>query len=321
MAGNPIHRFYSEVSLLSMKFTLRQLNFFIVLAQTQQISKAASRCNISQSSMTVAMRNLEEALNNQLFLRQPKGIKLTAAGERFLHHARKIVNDSQLAVDDLLYQPQLNRGDVTIGLAKTLSAYLLPAIISEVEQHFPLMGIRYIEDNPSVLTRALKQREIDFCLLLTSNIPHENELNIETFIRSARRLWLAQGHPLLNQPSVMLADIESLPFLLLDTDEYPDVIFEHWRSHGGKPNVSFSTTSFEAVRSLVAKGKGVTILSDLVYRPWSLEGLRVMRRTIDDSTTYMDVGSVSLTSTPLSEPAEVLLDYLKGIITRLGEDS
>lgn len=318
--GNLIHLFYPEVSFLSMKFTLRQLDFFIALAQTQQISKAASRCNISQSSMTVAMRNLEDALNNQLFLRQPKGIKLTAAGERFLHHARKIINDSQLAVEDLLYQPQLNRGEVTIGLAKTLSAYLLPAIISELEQHFPLMSIRFIEDDPTALTHGLKQNEIDFCLLLTSNIPHENALHIETFIRSPRRLWMAQGHPLLNQPVITLADVENLPFLLLDTDEYPNVIFEHWRSHGGKPNVTFSTTSFEAVRSLVAKGKGVTILSDLVYRPWSLEGLRVMRRTIDDSTTYMDVGSMSLTATSLCEPAQIVLDYLKGIITRLGED-
>lgn len=303
-----------------MTFTLRQLSFFIALAQTQQISKAASRCHISQSSMTVAMRNLEDALNSQLFLRQPKGIKLTAAGERFLTHAQKIVSDSQLAIDDLRHQPQLNCGEVTIGFAKTLSAYLLPAIISEVEHHFPLMSMKCVEGNPSQLTTALKQGEIDFCLLLTSNIPHDSELRIDTFIRSPRRLWIAQGHPLLNQSEITLADIETMPFLLLDTDEYPNVIFEHWRSRGGQPNVTFSTTSFEAVRSLVAKGRGVTILSDLVYRPWSLEGLRVMRRTIDDSTTHMDVGSVTLAESSLSEHGRRVLEYLKGIITRMGED-
>lgn len=304
-----------------MKFTLRQLEFFIALAQTQQISKAASRCNISQSSMTVAMRNLEEATNNQLFLRHPKGITLTAAGERFLHHARKIINDSQLAIDDLLYQPQLATGTVSIGLAKTLSAYLLPAIITEVEQHFPLMTIHFIEQNPAGLIASLQQREIDFCLLLTSNIAHDSELKIETFIRSPRRLWVAQGHPLLSKPVIYLADVENEPFLLLDTDEYPDVIRDHWRAHGGQPNMTFSTTSFEAVRSLVAKGKGVTILSDLVYRPWSLEGLRVMRRVIEDSMTHMDVGAVTLHAALPAEPASIVLDYLRVMITRLGEDT
>ncbi|WP_310608079.1 LysR substrate-binding domain-containing protein [Buttiauxella brennerae] len=303
-----------------MRFTLRQLEFFIALAQTQQISKAASRCNISQSSMTVAMRNLESSLNNQLFLRQPKGIELTAAGERFLHYARKIINDSQLAIDDLLHQPQLEQGTVNIGIAKTLSAYLLPAVILEVEQHFPLMTINFIEADPLALTDSLKRQEIDFSLLLTSNIAHDSALKTEIFIRSPRRLWAAQGHPLLNQEVIHLADLANQPFLLLDTDEYPDVIKEHWRTHGGSPNISFTTTSFETVRSLVAKGKGVTILSDLVYRPWSLEGLRVMRRSIADSTTYMDVGAVTLAQREVADPAATVLDYLRRVITRLGEE-
>jgi DNA-binding transcriptional LysR family regulator len=304
-----------------MRFTFRQLEFFIALAQTQQISKAASQCNISQSSMTVAMRNLESSLNNQLFIRLPKGIQLTAAGERFAHYARKIINDSQIAIDDLLYQPQLEKGTVNIGIAKTLSAYLLPAIILEVEQHFPLMTINFIEANPQVLTESLKRHESDFSLLLTSNIPPDGALNTEIFIRSPRRLWVAQGHPLLNQPVIHLADIENLPFLLLDTDEYPDVITEHWRSQGGSPNIGFTTTSFETVRSLVAKAKGVTILSDLVYRPWSLEGLRVMRRSIANSTTYMDVGAVTLNNSPMTEAATTVLNYLRRAITRLGDES
>lgn len=304
-----------------MKFTLRQLEFFIALAQTQQISKAASRCNISQSSMTVAMRNLESSLNNQLFLRQPKGIQLTAAGERFLHYAHKIINDSQRAIEDLLYQPQLEKGTVNIGIAKTLSAYLLPAIFIEVEQHFPLMTLNFVEGDSQELTESLKFKKIDFSILLTSNIPYDSALETEIFIRSQRRLWAAQGHPLLNQSAIYLADIEKQPFLLLDTDEYPNVIREHWRSRGGSPNVSFTTTSFETVRSLVAKGKGVTILSDLVYRPWSLEGLRVMRHSIVDSITYMDVGAVTLGESKITEPARVVLDYLRRVITRLGEDA
>lgn len=304
-----------------MKFTLRQLEFFISLAQTQQISKAASRCNISQSSMTVAMRNLESSLNNQLFLRQPKGIQLTAAGERFLHYAHQIINDSQRAIEDLLYQPQLEKGTVNIGIAKTLSAYLLPAIIMEVEQHFPLMTINFAEGDSQELTESLKRRKVDFSILLTSNIPYDSTLETEIFIRSQRRLWAAQGHPLLNQPAIHLADIEKQPFLLLDTDEYPNVIREHWRSIGGSPNVSFTTTSFETVRSLVAKGRGVTILSDLVYRPWSLEGLRVMRHSIADSITYMDVGAVTLRESKLSCPAAAVLGYLRRVITRLGEDA
>jgi DNA-binding transcriptional LysR family regulator len=304
-----------------MKFTLRQLEFFIALAQTKQISKAATRCHISQSSMTVAMRNLEEALNSQLFLRQPRGVQLTPSGERFLLHARKIISDSQHAIEDLQYQPELAAGELTIGIAKTLAAYLLPAIISEVEQHFPLMTLRFVEDDPAELIQQLRDKMLAFALVLTSNISHDAGLNVETFIRSQRRLWVSQGHPLLNQPAIKLADIAGVPFIMLDTDKYPDVICQHWQAKGGQPNVTFTTTSFETVRSLVAKGRGVTILSDLVYRPWSLEGLRVMRKTIEDSATYMDVGAVLLQGKPLAESERMVLDYLRGIIIRLDDNA
>jgi DNA-binding transcriptional LysR family regulator len=64
-----------------------------------------------------------------------------------------------------------------------------------------------------------------------------------------------------------------MPYLMLSTDEYPGVIGDHFKSSGFTPDVCFRSNSFEAVRSLVAQGKGVTILSDLVYRPWALSGL------------------------------------------------
>ncbi|SQC93164.1 LysR substrate binding domain [Cedecea neteri] len=108
---------------------------------------------------------------------------------------------------------------------------------------------------------------------------------------------------------------------MLDTDKYPDVICQHWQEKGGQPNVTFTTTSFETVRSLVAKGRGVTILSDLVYRPWSLEGLRVMRKTIEDSATYMDVGAVAVKGKMLAESERMVLDYLRGIIIRLDDNA
>lgn len=124
-----------------MKFTLRQLEFYIAIAETLQISKAAARCHISQSSMTIAMRNLEEALDVQLLLRYPKGVKLTAEGERFLAHACNIINNSRAAVDDLHERTDILTGTVRIGIAETLSAYLIPEILGDIERRFPLLEI------------------------------------------------------------------------------------------------------------------------------------------------------------------------------------
>jgi DNA-binding transcriptional LysR family regulator len=304
-----------------MKFTLRQLEFYIALAETSQVSKAASRCHVSQSSMTVALRNLEETLNAQLFLRQPKGIRLTSAGERFLSHARKILHDSQFALEDLLNQPETTAGILRIGIAETLSAYLLPEILSELENRFPLMDLHFQEAQAPELLSALSAQQVDFCLLLTSNIPQDGKLEVETFIRSLRQLWTSAGHPLLSKPEITLGDVAQIPFLMLTTDEYPVVIDRHFKKQGYEPDIRFRSNSFEAIRSLVAQGKGVTILSDLVYRPWALSGLRITRRTITDCITSMDVGVVKTVGHPLSPASLRVLDVLRQQILRLHSHS
>lgn len=300
-----------------MKFTLRQLEFYIALSETLQVSKAASRCHVSQSSMTVALRNLEEALDVQLFLRQPKGIRLTLAGDRFLTHARTIISNSYIALEDLHRQPETTAGKVRIGIAQTLSAYLLPEILSDIESRFPLLEIDYFEATAPDLLAALRQQQVDFCLLLTSNIQRDSDLEVETIIRSLRQLWIAPGHALLSQSVIRLRDIVKLPFLMLETDQYPKVITNIWQQAGYQPSVQFRSNSFETVRSLVAQGNGITILSNLVYRPWSLNGQRVIRRTIEDCITYMDVGVVTNAGQPLSAPAQRFRDFLRSLIVRL----
>ena len=104
---------------------------------------------------------------------------------------------------------------------------------------------------------------------------------------------------------------------MLDTDQYPTVITQVWQHAGYQPSIHFRSNSFEAVRGLVAQGNGITILSDLVYRPWSLNGQRVIRRTIEDCITYMDVGVVTHIGQPLSVSAERLRDFLRSLIVRL----
>lgn len=300
-----------------MKFTLRQLELYISLSDTLQISKAASRCHISQSSMTVAMRNLEHTLNAQLFIRHSRGIQLTAKGERFLMHARKILTDTAVALQDLHSQPVITTGHVRIGVAETLSAYLLPTLLRDIETRFPLLDVSYQEAPPSQLVKSLRQEELDFCLLLTSNMNHEEDMEAETLLRSLRQLWTGIGHPLLTPSTLRLSDIEKVPFILLVTDDYSDVMTEHWRQRGCQPAVCFRTRSFEAVRSMVAQGRGVTMLSDLVYRQWSLDGLRIVQRPVDDCMTYMDVGIVKQAVHKLSPASQQLVDFLRQLIPRL----
>ncbi|VWB32885.1 LysR family regulatory protein [Burkholderia lata] len=109
----------------------------------------------------------------------------------------------------------------------------------------------------------------------------------------------------------MLVDDRLDIALLLDIDEHLRTVGKYWGSYGITPNVWMQSKSIEAVRSLVALGQRVTILSDLVYRPWSLEGNRISRRNLSVTVPTMDVGAVWRRGGATSTPCRALLELFR----------
>ena len=89
---------------------------------------------------------------------------------------------------------------------------------------------------------------------------------------------------------VSLADVAREPYILLTVDEAEQSAMRYWTQAQQIPNVRVRTSSVEAVRSMVANGSGVAILSDLVHRPWSLEGKRIETLTVSDKVPPVSVG-------------------------------
>ncbi|PWC12195.1 LysR family transcriptional regulator [Brenneria corticis] len=294
-----------------MPFTLRQLEFFVAVADTGQVSKAASRCNVSQSSMTVSLKNLEEQFERQLFTRHAKGIQLTDAGERLLRHARQVLKTVELAAADVRAQTDDLRGRVRIGVTETLSAYMLPSLLSAIQQRFPHLDVDVAELPSMPLCRAISDERVDLAIMLVSNIMLPDSCEAEVFIRSTRRLWTCAGHPLQDAPTLTLQDVAKEDYLLLDMDDHIPIVNYYWENQHLRPRVKFQSTSIEAIRNMVAQGLGVTILSDFVYRTWSLEGNRIMRRDISNIIPSMDIGVVWRKGRDLSYPAEAVIDFIR----------
>lgn len=126
---------------------------------------------------------------------------------------------------------------------------------------------------------------------------------------SERRLWLPGHHPLCERSAVSLADVACEPFILLTVDEAEQSAMRYWEQAGQRPKVRVRTSSVEAVRSMVANGSGVAILSDLVHRPWSLEGKRIETVTISDPVTAMSVGLAWHRERAFSPAMQAVRDY------------
>ena len=256
-----------------MSITLRQLKYFVAAAELGQISQAAIQLAISQSAVTSAIRELEETVGAALFERGAHGVTLTHSGRGFLNHAYNILS----SVDEALRMPSAAEdvsGRLLLAASYTVIGYFLPYHLQRLSQQYPQLDIQLHELNRSAIEEGLIANRYDMAVLLTSNVANP-DLAVEHFFGSPRRLWLPARHPLLERDTVTLEDVAREPFIMLTVDEAAYTALRYWNETPFKPDVRLRTSSVEAVRSMVANGSGVAVLSDMVYRPWSLEGRRI----------------------------------------------
>lgn len=274
---------------LGMDITLRQIKYFIAAAEAGKIAAAASVLSISPSSITESIKELEKIIGVSLITRHRRGINLTFDGYRFLQHCYNInatVSNAEYALKNSYTDIS---GDLALGITITVAGYFLASPLARFKRTFPQINIKLLEYPRDRIEIMLKEGKLDLAVLLTSNVNNQ-DLVLETLVRSKRRLWTSVNHPLCSNNDIALKDISKEPYIQLMIDEAGVTHMNFWREHGTAPRIIFRTESVEAVRGMVAVGSGVTILSDLVYRPWSLEGDRIEAHDIIDGVPSMDIG-------------------------------
>ncbi len=286
-----------------MAFTLRQLQFFIAAAEAGSVTGAARALSISQSSVTEAIRALEDDLGVTLFDRQARGLEITHKGSAFLRHARQILADVATARAAFRDEAETTRGRLSLGVTSLVAGYVLSDILSRFRRAHPQVDLNVIEDNGDYLQHLLIGGELDVAVMLTSSVKDRMALHVETLLVSPYRLWLPLGHPLAQQEAIALEDVAGQPLIQLMVDEIEESTRRLTAALPVRPEIAFRTRSVEAVRSLVATGAGLAILPSLVYRPWSLEGDRIEIRDVSGDLPSVQVGLAWRRGAPLSGPA------------------
>ncbi|WP_420131450.1 LysR family transcriptional regulator [Rhodopseudomonas sp.] len=297
-------RFASSVSL-------RQIRYFIAVAESGKISAAAAMVGISPSVVTEAIATLEALSGTSLFTRLPRGLELTYEGHRLLAHARNVLSAVEAAGAAIVRPESDITGSISLGATITVMGYFIAPFLARFKRIYPNVEINVVEAQRPEIERGLLDGRLDIAVMLTSNLSERHRLLAHTLVSSMRRLWLPAQHPFLYRDVVTLADIAPLPYVQLLIDDAEASTANYWRKHGGAPNVVVRTESVEAVRSLIANRQGVTILSDMMYRTWSLEGDRIEVREVDADIPMMTTGVVWPRDRPLSTAAETFLGFCR----------
>ena len=239
---------------------LRDLRYLVAAVEHRHFGRAAETCGISQPTLSVQLRKLEELLGVVLFERTSKAVVPTAACEQLLGHVRAAVAeaDAILAAARSLRDPLAGR--LRLGIIPTLAPYLLPLVFAPLREALPALAVEPWEDQTTVLLRQLRAYELDAALLATEVIGPDlasQPLFAEPFLAA-----LPPEHPLARRDVVTEVDLAQDILLLADGHCLRDqALVACGRS--GVLNDTMRATSLSTLLNMVAAGYGTTLIPGL----------------------------------------------------------
>lgn len=305
--------------MASPNFTLRQLNYFVAAAKYGKIANAATEIGISQSAVTTAILELERSLGMPLFERHVNGVTLTHRGHLFHQHAVKILSAVSEAQRWPFQSSQNLSGSLRLVATHVVIGYFLLPYLEKFRAAHPNVEITLSELTRSECEETVISGRADLAVMLTSNLGRGDVLDYQPLTVAQRRLWVSSKSPLLSQKSVSIEDINRSPYVFLMVDEGERVLRELLRPAGFEPNVVLRTTSMEAMREWIGLGLGITIVADTVYRPWSLEGLKIERLPVAEPIPPLEIGLAWSTAREQSELAQAFASFLSQTVRRSEE--
>ena len=241
---------------------LRQLRYFIAVAEEGNFSHAAERLYVSQPPLSTQIKGLEQELGVRLLERSNRGVSLTAAGAVFLAEARSVLAGLERAKSKALRADQGDIGTLSIGFVSIADYSILPATLKRFRTNFPLIEVQLHELTTDVQIRELRSARLDVGIGLAP--VDEPDLEFESVLREELVLAAPSGYPVAKgNGAVELRALSKASFIVAPREVAPglyDLTISRCRSSGFIPRITQQARQMQTVISLVSCGMGVALV-------------------------------------------------------------
>jgi LysR family hydrogen peroxide-inducible transcriptional activator len=302
---------------------LRDLKYFIALAETRHFGRAAERSFVSQPTLSGQIRKLEDELGVALFERTKKTVALTPLGEALLPHARRAVEEADALAQLARASHDPLAGPLRLGVIPTLSPYLMPLVLAPLKRRHPQMKLVLTEEITDHLLERLRHHEVDAVLLATP--VDDPEFSARALFDEPFWLAIPRKHPLYAKDTIRRRDLEGLELLLLAeghclAEQAAEVCRLAERKEAGAP-ADLRAASLDTLLQLVGAGMGATLVPALALRGAWVTGAGVVTRPLELPDARRRVSLVWRRSFPrvaaIEALAAVILDQLPNTVRAL----
>ena len=295
--------------------TLRQLRYFLAVAEEQHFGQAAARCAVTQPALSMQIRELEQTVGAVLVERTRHGAKLTDAGARLAQRATKVLHEIRDLVDDVRGSAGVLRGKIRVGVIPSIAPYLLPPLLPKLREAYPELDLHVRETQTERLLDELASGRLD-CLILALPIDRDD---VKTLALFEDRFLLAQPktRPAPSRRRAIDPALRAERLLLLEEGHcLRDQILQYCNKRALKELESFEAASLTTLVQLVANDFGVTLVPELCVGVESrYGGVRLVRFASPEP--HRTVALAWRASSPRSSDFEALGAIIKATGTEI----
>lgn len=302
---------------MARTFTLIQLRYFMEVARLENMRAAAQSLNVTQSTLSAAVNQLENDLSVVLFQRlASRGLRLTDDGKRLLAGARLLLEDAELLHSRVSGEAQGLTGRLRVGIFAPIAPFVAPRLLKGFAEAYPGISLTFIEGTQREVLGSLQRGECEIALMYDLGVGAE--FSMQPVERIGAHVILAQDHPLADSGKPLhLAQLQGEPFVLLDQEYSREYFLRLFSSLGLTPNTRYWVSGYETVRSYVAMGLGYSILNRRLDNDMTYTGLPVVRVAIADPVQPIDIVVVHPSDLPMGRKAQAFARFTAGALSGL----
>lgn len=246
---------------------LRHLQFFVVLAEERNFSRAAERLHVAQPALSQTIRALEERMGTQLIDRGSRPLRLTEAGSYLVVEARQILENFEQASIGAREIGQGRRGWLGVGFTRSAMYSVLPPALKVFHRAYPDVELKLFEMLTEEQADALRDKRIH--VGIGRQVQEIDGFTTRTLLTERLVAVLAPDHPLAARKELRIGDLEDAPLILYP--KHPAASFSRfveslYRDAGLTPNVAYRADEIQTAIALVAAGLGVSFVGESVAR-------------------------------------------------------
>lgn len=295
-----------------MNVSIKQLRAFVAVAQTLSFTEASAQVHLSQPALSIAIKNMEEAVGGNLLIRSTRILSLTPEGAQFLPVAQRLLADWDGALHDLHNLFALQRGQLSIAAMPSFAGHQLPAVLASYRQRYPAVNIRVQDIVAEDVVEMVRSGRVE--LGVAFDLESDSELLFTPLFDDPFIAVLPPGDPLLRHQQLNWAMISKSPFLTLQPPSMiRQLILDRMAEHGIKLKIEFESHQLVTIIRMVVCGLGVSVVPALCIPQIEQQGAEW--RPLLEPEVRRTVGIYTRRRYPLSAAAEAMMSVLTEMIT------